>query len=110
MKKLIQLGTQQVRKNGNALAINLPNRWLTEHRLTVGDPLFSILTIDGEIRVHLKEVEWSKKAKVRQAASRGSAYLTLSAGHAKELGIEDGTPVKLIADAQTGVLSVRRAA
>ena len=110
MKKVIQLGTQEVKQNGNALAVKLPNRWLTEHNLSIGDPLFSILTIDGEIKVHLEEVDWSRKAKIRRAASRGAAYLTLSAGHAREIGLQVGTKVKLQADVQHGILSIRRAA
>lgn len=110
MKKKVYLGTQKVTKNGNALAVKLPNRWLTEHGLQIGDPLYSVLTIDEEIRVHLVQVNWSRKAKIRRAATRGSAYITLSTVHVRELGIEVGTKVSLVADTEHGILIVRRAA
>lgn len=108
-KQIVNLGIEEVRQSGNALAVRLPERWLVAHGLKVGDPLYSVLTVDGVIRVHLEETDWSKKAKIRKVAARGSAYVTLSAPHARELGIDPGDSVQMEADITHGVLSIWRA-
>ena len=107
-KRKVDLGVQKVVRVGKAVGIKLPRKWLVQHGLSMGDDLFSVVTIDQEIRIHLTPVEWSRKAKVRRAAQRGAAYITLSAPYVRDLGIEAGTRVRLTANVEHGILSVRR--
>lgn len=105
----VKLGTTEVKASGNAAVVKLPIEWLASHELQVGDPLFTVLTIDKVIRVHLTPVEWSKRAKVRRAAQRGAAYVTLSAPHVRKLGWVTGTKLRLRADEEHKILLIDKA-
>lgn len=108
--KPIKLGKQQVRQNGGAMVVKLPMKWLIAHSLQIGQPLYSVVTIDDVIRVHLEPVEWSKRAKIRKVSARGAAYLNISAPHARELGIREGSTVAISADEDHGVLMIKKVA
>ena len=109
-RRKVDLGTAKVVRIGGAVGIKLPYRWLTTHGLKIGDPVYSVLTVDQEMRVHLEPVDWARKAKIRRAAQRGSVYMTMSAPYVREMGIEAGSRVRLIADVEHGVLSIWREA
>lgn len=102
MKKF---GTQKLRESGNALVVKLPLQWLATNGVKVSDPLFSVLTLDGIIRVHLEEVEWSKSALVRTIP--GAPVLTLAAAFVTSLGLKKGSLVELSVDTAHDVLMIR---
>jgi riboflavin biosynthesis pyrimidine reductase len=106
--KPIKLGKQTVSRNGPALVVRLPEKWLVTNGLELGQPLYSVLTIDNVLRVHLEHREWSKKAKIRRVSARGAAYLNINTEHARELGITDGSVVEMSADPEHGVLMISK--
>jgi hypothetical protein len=106
--KEIKLGEQAITRNGHALVVKLPEKWLVQHGLELGQPLYSVLTIDNVIRVHLEHRDWSKKAKIRRVSARSTAYLNINAAHARELGLTDGSRVSMSADTDHGVLMIRK--
>lgn len=108
--KPIKLGKQKVKQNGGALVVKLPTKWLAAHGLQIGQPLYSVVTMDDVIRVHLEPVEWSKKAKIRRVSSRGTAYLNISAPHAREIGLKEGSTVAMSADDDHGILMIKKVA
>lgn len=103
MKKF---GKQKLRESGNALVVKLPLSWLASHKVKVSDPLFSVLTLDEIIRVHLEPVKWSKSAIVRLIDT--APVLTLSAKFVDELGWTKDTVIELSADTVHNILMIRR--
>jgi hypothetical protein len=104
----VDLGTQDVKVAGNALAVKLPQKWLVTHELKLGDPLYSVRTMAGEIKLHLKPTDWAKKVKIRKPTSTIAAYVTINAQSARELGIEQGSIVSLRASMDDGILTIRK--
>ena len=106
MKAIRQIGTQSVIRSGDSLIIRPPTEWLAEHGLKVGDPVYSVVTLDETIRYHLTDQPWARRSKVRQIKAAG--WLLLAAPHAKSLGVSKGDTVALSIDIGGEVLMVRR--
>ena len=101
-----QFGTQKLGQNGNALVVRLPIEWLATHKVKLSDPLFSVLTLDDIIRVHLEKVDWSKSTGVREI--NNSPHLTIPQAFVDRLGLTKESVVSMETDVQHQILLIRR--
>jgi antitoxin component of MazEF toxin-antitoxin module len=106
MDNIVQIGEQKVYKNGGSLVTRAPEEWLAEYELEIGSPVFTVLTLDGFIRVHLTKVAWAKRSQVRRINRTG--YLTLNPNYCRKLGIKANDNVRLEVDMDIAVLKIRR--
>ena len=101
-----KFGKQKLRQNGNALVVRLPIEWLATHQVRVSDPLFSVLTLDEVIRVHLHKTDWSKATMVRTI--NNAPQLTIPQSFVDRLGLTKETFVSVTADVPHDLLEIER--
>ena len=107
MDRIVRLGIEDVKQLGASLIVRLPGRWLAEHELEVGSPVFSVLTLDDCIRVHLTPQTWTTRSRVRKINGRG--HMTLMREYVDNLGLKKGDKLSIDVDLDGGILLLRRA-
>lgn len=109
MKAIVALPKQKVLQTGQSMSVNIPTEFLTDFGLKPDDQLFSIVTLNGEIRYQLSPSEWSKKAKIRGGRGTGSGVITLAKPYCDRLGLRPGTELNVAIDRIHGILILSRA-
>ncbi len=107
MKTIVDVGETTLTAHGGGIIMRAPLEWLSKYGLEIGTPVFSIPTLAGEIRWHLTQVPWSRKAKIRLV--NGHGWLAVNRDNARRLGLWKDDVVRLSVDTVHGILIMRKA-
>ncbi len=104
MKTIVDVGTTTLGETGGVIIMKAPREWLSKYRLEIGMPVFSVPTLDGEIRWHLKKSPGTRKRRLNV-----KGYLSVSRDDAGQLNLKKGDTVRLEVDTVHGILIMRKA-
>lgn len=107
MDRIVRLGVEPIVERDISLLVKLPREWLSDYGLEISQPVYSVLTTDGVIRVHLEPQTWTTRSRIRKIG--GAGYLTLVREYVKKLDLKKGERLAIDVDLDGGILMLKRA-